>query len=158
VRTVTTHEAVVAFARVRASAAGDKGLDQRPTTTAGTYRPGAAGLIGGFPSMTDDSRDPADDSPGTKPANPLADPDPLGRRPGEPSADRADNKVARLHPPRIPHHPTLDRAVQGMIGAQLRSMYEHYVEQPIPDRLLDLVERLGQGAGEKRGPTDEGGA
>jgi hypothetical protein len=66
---------------------------------------------------------------------------------GEDSADHPDKppgNVARLHPPRIPHHPTLDRAVQGMIGAQLRSMYEHYVDQPIPDRLLELVGRLGR--------------
>jgi hypothetical protein len=56
------------------------------------------------------------------------------------------SNVARLHPPRIPHHPILDRAVQGMIGAQLRSMYEHYIEQPIPDRLLELVQRLGHEA------------
>jgi hypothetical protein len=33
-----------------------------------------------------------------------------------------------------------------MIGAQLRSMYEHYIEQPIPDRLLELVQRLGADA------------
>lgn len=66
---------------------------------------------------------------------------------GEDSSDHTDKppgNVARLHPPRIPHHPTLDRAVQGMIGAQLRSMYEHYVDQPIPDRLLQLVGRLGR--------------
>lgn len=69
--------------------------------------------------MSEDSRDPPDDG---------------------------SNKVARLHPPRIPHHPTLDRAIQGLIGSQLRSMYEHYVEQPIPDRLVKLVERLGEGS------------
>jgi hypothetical protein len=53
-------------------------------------------------------------------------------------------KVARLHPPGLPHHASLDRGVQAQIGAQLRTMYEHYVEQPIPDRLIELVRRLGE--------------
>ena len=53
-------------------------------------------------------------------------------------------KVARLHPPGLPHQASLDRGVQAQIGAQLRTMYEHYVEQPIPDRLIELVRRLGE--------------
>ncbi len=83
------------------------------------------------------------------------DPDPpFGGKDPEP-----DGKVARLHPPGMPHHAALDRAVQAQIGAQLRTMYEHYVDQPIPDRLIDLVRRLGeaQTAGAAKGEASPGG-
>ncbi len=60
----------------------------------------------------------------------------------EPEGPMPQAKVARLHPPGVPHHVTLDRAVQGAIGAELRRMYDQLVEQPIPDRLLDLVNRI----------------
>ncbi len=83
------------------------------------------------------------------------DPDPpFGGEDPEP-----DGKVARLHPPGMPHHAALDRAVQAQIGAQLRTMYEHYVDQPIPDRLIDLVRRLGeaQTAGAAKGEASPGG-
>jgi hypothetical protein len=80
------------------------------------------------------------------------DPDPPDTPPGN---------VARLHPPGLPHQASLDRAVQAQIGAQLRSMYEHYVEQPIPDRLIDLVRRLGEtqdpGAGRALAAADAPG-
>lgn len=68
--------------------------------------------------------------------------------------DMARDNVARLHPPGLPHQASLDRAVQAQIGAQLRTMYEHYVEQAIPERLIDLVHRLG----EPRGPAAGGQA
>jgi hypothetical protein len=98
---------------------------------------------------TEDGRAPSDDPPG-------AEPKPRSETGAGPTGERpraSVSNVARLHPPRIPHHPTLDRAVQGMIGAQLRSMYEHYIEQPIPDRLLELVQRLGD---EARGDNRDG--
>jgi hypothetical protein len=74
--------------------------------------------------------------------------------------------VTRLHPPRLPHQASLDRAVQAQIGAQLRTMYEHYVDQPIPDRLVELVHRLGEaqdagtadGAGEVGAGSPAGGS
>jgi hypothetical protein len=116
---------------------------------------------------TEDGRDPSDEPPGAKPHPDAATPGaetwgtgPSGAGPSVPAGSAeapgaGASNVARLHPPRIPHHPTLDRAVQGMIGAQLRSMYEHYIEQPIPDRLLELVQRLGADAGS--GTQDDGG-
>jgi hypothetical protein len=62
----------------------------------------------------------------------------------EPEGVMLASKVARLHPPGVPHRVTLDRAVQGAIGAELRRMYDQLVEQPIPDRLLDLVNRIAE--------------
>jgi hypothetical protein len=62
----------------------------------------------------------------------------------EPEGLKPAAKVARLHPPGVPHHVALDRAVQGAIGAELRRMYDQLVEQPIPDRLLDLVNRIAE--------------
>ena len=38
----------------------------------------------------------------------------------------------------------LDRGLQDRIGRELRGMYAELLRQPIPDRILDLVERLGR--------------
>ena len=39
--------------------------------------------------------------------------------------------------------PGLDRVVQAQIGDKLRSMYGELVEQPVPDRLADIIRKLG---------------
>jgi Anti-sigma factor NepR len=44
--------------------------------------------------------------------------------------------------------PTLDREIQARIGDKLRSMYDELLEQPVPDRFKDLLDRLGQGGKE----------
>ena len=41
-------------------------------------------------------------------------------------------------------NPSLDRAIQARIGDKLRSMYDELVDQPVPDRFKDLLDRLGQ--------------
>ena len=33
--------------------------------------------------------------------------------------------------------------IQSYIGAQLRAVYDHVASQPVPDRFLDLMKRLG---------------
>ena len=40
--------------------------------------------------------------------------------------------------------PQLDRGLQDRIGRDLRGMYAELLRQPIPDRILDLVARLGR--------------
>jgi hypothetical protein len=40
--------------------------------------------------------------------------------------------------------PTLDREIQARIGDKLRAMYDELLEQPVPDRFSDLLDRLGQ--------------
>ena len=44
--------------------------------------------------------------------------------------------------------PTLDREIQARIGDKLRAMYDELLEQPVPDRFKDLLDRLGQGGKE----------
>jgi hypothetical protein len=44
--------------------------------------------------------------------------------------------------------PTLDREIQARIGDKLRAMYDELLEQPVPDRFTDLLDRLGQGGKE----------
>ena len=39
--------------------------------------------------------------------------------------------------------PGLDRVVQAQIGDKLRTMYGELVDQPVPDRLADIIRRLG---------------
>lgn len=41
------------------------------------------------------------------------------------------------------HSPGLDRVIQAQIGDKLRAMYGELVEQPVPDRLASILERLG---------------
>lgn len=42
--------------------------------------------------------------------------------------------------------PSLDRLVQAQIGDKLRSMYGELAEQPVPDRLTQILDRLGRGS------------
>ena len=47
--------------------------------------------------------------------------------------------------------PGLDRAIQERIGDRLRAMYDDLVQQPVPDRFVELLGRLEKrnDAGEK---------
>ena len=38
--------------------------------------------------------------------------------------------------------PSLDRAIQERIGDHLRAMYDNLVQQPVPDRFVELLSRL----------------
>ena len=38
--------------------------------------------------------------------------------------------------------PTLNRAIQERIGDNLRSLYDDLVQQPVPDRFVELLNRL----------------
>ncbi len=50
---------------------------------------------------------------------------------------------------KVSSDPKLDRAIQTRIGDQLRAMYDDLMQQPMPDRLKDLLSRLDQPGGEK---------
>ncbi|GJD48822.1 hypothetical protein OPKNFCMD_1548 [Methylobacterium crusticola] len=45
-----------------------------------------------------------------------------------------------------PDQPALDRNVQGRIGSHLRAMYDDLMQQPIPDRFIDLLANLERAA------------
>jgi hypothetical protein len=38
--------------------------------------------------------------------------------------------------------PSLDRAIQERIGDHLRAMYDNLIQQPVPDRFVELLNRL----------------
>jgi hypothetical protein len=38
--------------------------------------------------------------------------------------------------------PTIDRPSQSRIGDHLRAMYDGLMQQPVPDRFVDLINRL----------------
>jgi Anti-sigma factor NepR len=46
--------------------------------------------------------------------------------------------------------PTLDRVIQERIGDHLRAMYDDLMQQPVPDRFVELLNRL-----EKRNDNGE---
>lgn len=39
---------------------------------------------------------------------------------------------------------TLDPRLQAHIGRQLKSMYDEYLSEPVPDHLIELLEKLDQ--------------
>lgn len=41
--------------------------------------------------------------------------------------------------------PGLDRVIQAQIGDKLRTLYGELVEQPVPDRLTAILDRLSAG-------------
>lgn len=43
-----------------------------------------------------------------------------------------------------PSEPALDRAIQTQIGHKLRAMYGELTEQPVPDRLTAILDRLSR--------------
>ena len=67
-----------------------------------------------------------------------------GKRAADPMSDAsvADTPSAE---------PSLDRAVQSRIGDHLRQMYDELVQQPVPDRFVELLSRLAQ-RDEERAP------
>lgn len=55
-----------------------------------------------------------------------------------------------LRDPSLPE-PALDREAQDRIGGELRAMYSDLASQPIPQRFLDLLEKLGTAEDDKNG-------
>ena len=51
-----------------------------------------------------------------------------------------------LRDPALPT-PTIDKGARDRIGRELRAMYVALERQPVPQRLLDLVGRLGESKG-----------
>jgi|GraSoiStandDraft_16_1057320.scaffolds.fasta_scaffold1162654_1 hypothetical protein len=49
---------------------------------------------------------------------------------------------ARAHDGAASAGPSIDRDIQGKIGQQLRAMYDDVVNQGVPDRFVDLLNRL----------------
>jgi hypothetical protein len=61
----------------------------------------------------------------------------------EPDADRPESHDPMGKRPHK-HEIRLGREAQGRIGELLRSMYNSYVNQGVPQRLEDLVRRIGE--------------
>lgn len=47
--------------------------------------------------------------------------------------------------------PKLDISSQNRIGDQLRAMYDELMQQPVPDKFKDLLDRLDKGPVKKEG-------
>jgi hypothetical protein len=45
--------------------------------------------------------------------------------------------------------PRVDSTVQGQIGAHLREMYSHVLNEPVPERFLELLKQLERDDGKK---------
>ena len=65
-----------------------------------------------------------------------------------PQAPREERAAAGEDDPVAgPEQPFLDRTVQGRIGSHLRAMYDELMQQPIPDRFVDLIAELERSSG-----------
>jgi anti-sigma factor NepR-like protein len=65
----------------------------------------------------------------------------VGRREKDPSSSESEQDSRSAN---SPHSPGLDRVVQARIGDKLRAMYGELTEQPVPDRLMSILDRLGK--------------
>jgi hypothetical protein len=50
---------------------------------------------------------------------------------------------------KLSSNPKLDRAIQSRIGDQLRAMYDDLMQQPVPDKFKDLLDKLENPNGEQ---------
>ncbi|MCT8973649.1 NepR family anti-sigma factor [Microbaculum marinisediminis] len=57
------------------------------------------------------------------------------------SNDESKREVTEPEP-QTEANAALDERLQAHIGVQLKSMYDSYLNEPIPDRLVDLLEQL----------------
>lgn len=62
-----------------------------------------------------------------------------GKRASASSSDNPDMTPLKAQ------DPGLDRAIQARIGDRLRAMYDNLAEEPVPDRLADILKRLDGG-------------
>jgi hypothetical protein len=66
------------------------------------------------------------------------------------------NKLARVLPEdslsdKLATDPKLDGNSQRRIGDQLRAMYDELMQQPVPDRLRELLDQLDKNGGKREG-------
>ena len=75
-----------------------------------------------------------------------------------------DDPMETKNPKHMPHHepepvpglrrssPALSRSVQAQLGQRLRQFYESLSlgEQPVPDRFIEIINRLNEGQPEKQ--------
>jgi Anti-sigma factor NepR len=62
-------------------------------------------------------------------------------------ANSEGKRAAKLIPElslsdQLSSEPMLDRAIQERIGDHLRAMYDDLMQQPVPDRFVELLNRL----------------
>lgn len=57
-----------------------------------------------------------------------------------------DDDALAGDPPATPQHSKRKPSIQDHIGQELRAMYDEVLQQPIPDRFLELLEALDKKA------------
>ncbi|MCB5173771.1 MULTISPECIES: NepR family anti-sigma factor [Microvirga] len=70
-------------------------------------------------------------------------------------ASKSPKNMPHLDPDPVPgleKSPALTRSVQAQLGQRLRQFYESLAlgEQPVPDRFIEIINRLDQGQPEKK--------
>ncbi|NIX76290.1 NepR family anti-sigma factor [Microvirga terricola] len=69
---------------------------------------------------------------------------------------KSSRHLSDFEPTSEPHKksPAVSRTVQAQLGLRLRQFYESLAlgEQPVPDRFVELIDRLTEGLSEKAQP------
>lgn len=75
--------------------------------------------------------------------------------PDDPMASKSPKNMSHLDPDPVPgleKSPALTKTVQAQLGQRLRQFYESLSlgEQPVPDRFIEIINRLDEGRPEKK--------
>ncbi len=75
--------------------------------------------------------------------------------PDDPMASKSPKNMSHPDPDPVPgleKSPALTRTVQAQLGQRLRQFYESLSlgEQPVPDRFIEIINRLDEGRPEKQ--------
>lgn len=70
------------------------------------------------------------------------------RQAGQDMRDLNDTAMSAPVGPLVP----MPGDIQSHIGRQLRSLYDSVVQQPVPDRFLELLSKLDEKSGGKKDP------
>ncbi|WP_367278276.1 NepR family anti-sigma factor [uncultured Alsobacter sp.] len=65
------------------------------------------------------------------------------------SAQRPEDQAPTSGGAPVPDAPSLQPQIQDHIGRQLRAMYDTVLNQPVPDRFRELMERLDAKEGQE---------
>lgn len=65
------------------------------------------------------------------------------------SDDHEEGGVERRDDSGVGAPPELDERVRAQLGRQLRTYYSSLVDEPVPDKILDLLKRLSETEGHK---------
>jgi hypothetical protein len=69
---------------------------------------------------------------------------------GAPKKKKKGDTMYMGHGSEDPAKPPIDARIQHEIGKHLRAHYDDVISEPVPDRIMELLEKLEQSVAQKR--------